>query len=244
MRLSGGHGVGGDVAACHSRRVTAPLSIPDATVDDLAQRVLALAADGARAMVGLTGAPGAGKSTLAAALLAALGPRARLVPMDGFHLAQARLEALGRADRKGAPDTFDAHGYVALLTRLRARPGHVVHAPTFRRDLEEPVAGAVDVPHEVDVVLTEGNYLLLEAPGWADVRAQLDEVWFVEVDEKTREGRLVARHERFGRSHDAAVAWARDVDGPNAALVRETRGRADLVVGGWAGALPVASPGP
>ncbi len=221
--------------------MTAPLSIQDATVEELAQRVLALTAGGARALVGLTGAPGAGKSTLAATLLAALGSRARLVPMDGFHLAQTRLEALGRADRKGAPDTFDVHGYVALLARLRARPDHVVHAPEFRRDLEEPIAGAVDVPPDVDVVLTEGNYLLLETPGWADVRAQLDEVWFVEVDEETREGRLVARHERFGRSHDAAVAWARDVDGPNATLVRATQGRADLVVGGWAGALPVAS---
>ena len=137
--------------------------------------------------------------------LNAAGDSACLVPMDGFHLAQAELERLGRAERKGAPDTFDAHGYVALLRRLRTPlPDEVVYAPEFRRELEEPVAGALAVPPAVPCVVTEGNYLLMDTPGWREVRPLLDEVWYVETDDALRVQRLVARHQQFGRSADAA----------------------------------------
>jgi pantothenate kinase len=149
---------------------------------------------GRRFMLGLVGAPGSGKSTLAQLMGATLGEAARLVPMDGYHLAQCELARLGRAQRKGAPDTFDAHGYVALLRRLRTQAApEVVYAPEFRRDMEEPVAGAIAVPPDVCVV-TEGNYLLLNEPGWCDVRPLLDEVWYVEADEALRVQRLIARH--------------------------------------------------
>lgn len=131
---------------------------------ELEQRARALAASGTRRILGIAGPPGAGKSTLAARLAQELGPElAVVVPMDGFHLARAELERLGRADRKGAPDTFDAAGYAALLTRLRTPGSAAVYAPAFDRSLEEPVAGSIPVGTGVGLVITEGNYLLHDA---------------------------------------------------------------------------------
>ncbi|MEE1651454.1 nucleoside/nucleotide kinase family protein [Brachybacterium sp. J144] len=187
---------------------------------------------GSRRLLGLAGAPGAGKSTLAARLVAALGEQAVLVPMDGFHLADVALERLGRRDRKGAPDTFDAAGYVALLQRLRsARPQDPpVWAPMFERDLEQPLAGALEVPAAVPLVITEGNYLLLDEGPFAQVRGLLDACWFVEVDEELRHERLIARHEQFGKPPAAARDWALGPDEANARRVAATRCRADAVV--------------
>lgn len=200
--------------------------------DALADRLHALLARGGRRLLGIAGAPGAGKSTLAAQVAAALGDACVVVPMDGFHLAQTELERIGRADRKGAPDTFDADGYVTLLQRLRApRPGHVVYAPEYRRDLRNPVAGAVAVPAEVPLIVTEGNYLLLDAHGFAPVAGLLDEAWFVAPDDDVRLARLVARHERFGKAPAAARAWSTGPDAANARLVAPTAVRADVVVG-------------
>jgi pantothenate kinase len=195
------------------------------------ERARALAGVGGRRVLGIAGAPGGGKSTLAEALVQALGPdTARLVGMDGFHLAQAELERLGRADRKGAPDTFDAAGYVALLRRLRASEDAVVYAPEFRRAIEEPVACAVPVPREVPLVVTEGNYLLVPVGDWAGVRALLDEAWFVAGDEDRRRELLIARHIEFGKAPDFAREWVLRSDERNAELVASTRGQADLVV--------------
>lgn len=191
-------------------------------------------ASGPRRLLGITGPPGAGKSTLAAALVAALGGRAVLVPMDGFHLAQAELERLGRADRKGAPDTFDAAGFVALLTRLRAAAGkggkETVYAPTFDRTIEEPVAGAIPVEPHVPLIVVEGNYLLHDDGAWSRVPALLDETWYVDVDDAVRVERLVERHVAFGKAPAAARAWALGPDELNARLVAAGRARADRSV--------------
>ncbi|WP_258062439.1 nucleoside/nucleotide kinase family protein [Arthrobacter sp. B0490] len=185
---------------------------------------------GGRALLGIVGAPGAGKSTVAAAV-AALDPASHtLVPMDGFHLADQALAGLGLLDRKGAPETFDAHGYAALLARLRANPDHTVYAPAFERDLEQPLANALPVPPSSSLLVTEGNYLLLEEPGWQDARNLLDEVWFIDVDPDVRRRRLVARHIQFGKSPAAAEEWVRRVDEPNGALVSAGRERADRVL--------------
>ena len=196
---------------------------------DLLTRAAALCAGPDRSVLGIVGAPGAGKSTLAAALVAALGERAVCVPMDGFHLADAELRRLGRSDRKGAPDTFDAAGYVHLLRRLVERTEDVVHAPVFRRELELAEAGALPVPSTAALVVTEGNYLLLDGP-FAPVRGLLTECWYVDVDPALRLERLVARHERHGRTRAAAVQWVERTDEPNARLVEATRDRADLRV--------------
>lgn len=185
---------------------------------------------GARYLLGLAGAPGVGKSTVAAALVAELTPAAVLVPLDGFHLAEAELYRLGRHPRKGAPDTFDAAGYVALLRRLRQPEPETVYAPRFDRRREEPIAGAILVPPDLPLVLTEGNYLLLDSGPWAAVRELLDQVWFLERDESQRLDRLAARHVAYGRSPADAVARARGTDQLNAELVATTRHRADLIV--------------
>lgn len=177
-------------------------------------------------LLGITGAPGAGKSTLAAALRDRDG--VAVVPMDGFHYADVELVRRGLRDRKGAPETFDAEGYAALLRRVRAGEADVV-APMFERDLEQPIAGAIAVP-ATGTVVTEGNYLLLDEPRWRAVRDQLDAVWHVVLDDAVRVERLVERHVRFGKTPDEARAWVASVDEPNARLVEACRERADLVV--------------
>ena len=200
----------------------------DPPLDLLVERAHELAGRGRR-LLGVAGAPGAGKSTLAAALVAALGERAVLVPMDGFHLDDAVLDTLGLRDRKGAPSTFDAAGYAHLLRRLRSVEDDVVYAPLFDRVEEQSVAGALPVPRGVPLVVTEGNYLLAGG-AFAPVRGLLDACWFLDVDPDLRRRRLVERHVQHGRSPDDAERWVAVSDEPNAALVEATRGRADLVV--------------
>ncbi|WNB86947.1 nucleoside/nucleotide kinase family protein [Cellulomonas sp. ATA003] len=210
--------------------MTDDAATPGAVDPALLERARRLVGSGRRRLLGITGPPGAGKSTLAQALVSALGDDARLVGMDGFHLAEAELHRLGRHDRKGAPDTFDAGGYAALLRRLRAADEPVVYAPLFDRSLEESIAGAVPVPREVPLVVTEGNYLLVDDGAWAAVRPLLDECWYVEPDDDVRVDRLVARHERFGRTPQAARERSLGSDQRNAEVVAATRARADVVV--------------
>jgi pantothenate kinase len=183
-----------------------------------------------RTIVGIAGPPGGGKSTLAQAVVAAVGSAAVLVPMDGFHLAQAELVRLGRRERMGAPDTFDALGYIALLRRLRDRSEAVVYAPEFRREIEEPIAGAIAVPRATPLVVTEGNYLLVPDEPWAGVRPHLDECWYAELDEATRLRWLIRRHIDYGKTPEAAHAWVHRSDQANSAVVAATRDRADVVV--------------
>lgn len=202
----------------------------EADAGALIARARALAASGRRTLLGIAGLPGGGKSTLAQAVVAAVGQGAVLVPMDGFHLAQPELVRLARRDRMGAPDTFDALGYVALLRRLRAADEEVVYAPEFRREIEEPIAGAIAVPRTTPLVVTEGNYLLLAEGAWAGVRPLLDECWFAELDEATRLAWLIQRHIDFGKTPEAARAWVKRSDQANAEVVAATRGRADGVV--------------
>ena len=200
-------------------------------MEALLVRARALADAGGRRLLGITGAPGAGKSTVAERVVDALGGAAVLVPMDGFHLANAELVRLGRRERKGAIDTFDAAGYVALLRRLRS-PGasETVYAPSFRREIEEPIACAIPIGPDIPLVVTEGNYLLVGDGPWAEVRGLLDEAWFVAPDETLRVDWLIARHIAFGKPPEVARAWSLSTDQRNADLVATTRTRADVVV--------------
>jgi len=216
-------------------------------IDDLVRKQ-----HGRRVIVGVVGLPGAGKTTLAEALVAGLldwhaewtdhrsdrvsdparpwiGSHVAHVPMDGFHLADVELNRLGRGGRKGAPDTFDAAGYAALLKRLR-QADEDVWAPAFDRTIEQPIAGSIPVLRHTRVIITEGNYLLMPDPVWASARSNVDTVWFYDLDEDVRRQRLIDRHIRFGKSPADAVAWVDGPDQRNAELIVATRGRADLVV--------------
>lgn len=210
------------------------------TLDNLADLVHAI--EGARAartgasgrlIVGLVGAPGAGKSTIADALSAEL-PGSVVLPMDGYHLPQAELVALGRRDHMGAPDTFDVDAFVTLLTALRNvdNSGRTLLAPAFDRAIEEPVPDAITLRPELSTVIVEGNYLLLPSDGWHRVAPLLDLSVGIVLDDDTRLDRLIARHIAFGKTPDAARAWALGPDERNAAAIAATLERADYVLEG------------
>lgn len=193
-------------------------------------RVHALAAGPGRRVLGIVGGPGAGKSRLAAAIGERTDPaRVAVVGMDGWHLANSTLERLGRLERKGAPDTFDAAGYIAFLERFRSER-ETIWAPEYRRSVEESIGGALEIGPEVTLLVTEGNYLLLADPPWDRVHGLLDEAWFLAPDEATRRERLVARHEQVGRTREEAIARADGPDAANAAVIARTASRADVVV--------------
>ncbi|MEW5095156.1 nucleoside/nucleotide kinase family protein [Clavibacter michiganensis] len=222
-----------------------PASPATGDLDALAHRAIGLVQEGRRAILAIAGSPGAGKTTLARALVARVDElsgdgTAACVPMDGFHLANATLDRLGRHDRKGAIDTFDGWGVLALVRRLRVETDHVVYAPSFDRSVDEGVAGAVAVDPRTRLVVLEGNYLLVDEDPWGQLAAELDEAWFCATPGAERFARLVDRHTAGGRAPSAAEAWAREVDGANAALIEATRGRADLVVDGTAAGVPGA----
>lgn len=194
-------------------------------------RIVQLMASRRRVILGLCGPPAAGKSTVAEAIVRHWGDRACLVPMDGFHLADDELARLGRSQRKGAPDTFDAWGYLRLLERLRHQAAdECIYAPQFHRDLEAAVAGSIAVAPHVPLIVTEGNYLLLDDDPWRRVPPLLDEVWYVGLDERVRLERLLARHVHYGRSRHDAMAWIESSDQPNARLIEASRARATLQV--------------
>jgi len=212
-----------------------------ANIDLLAREAVALVGDRSRAILGVAGSPGAGKSTLVDGLVARIGAAKGAdwvahVPMDGFHLADAQLDRIGARGRKGAPDTFDAAGYAQLLARVKREVDDPVYVPGFDRTLEQPLAAALVVLPSARLVVTEGNYLLLDHPDWIRARRAMDAVWFVASEEAMRIERLVARHIQFGKTPHEARAWVAATDQRNSELVAGTVGRADrVIVNGTAG---------
>lgn len=208
--------------------------IEHTTVDAVIERCRAIVSSRRRHLLGIVGGPAAGKSTLSAAIVDALGSdSAAVVPMDGFHLANVQLARLGSAKRKGAPDTFDTGGFIRLLDALRAdgpENEKTVYAPEFVRTIDAAVVGAIAVAPAVSLVVVEGNYLLLDHPSWRPVRDLLDEVWYLEVDPQVRTRRLIARHIEHGRSHADANRWARGTDRLNAERIENTKRSADLIL--------------
>lgn len=202
----------------------------DQMVDELVGRARRLVADGTRKLLGITGPPGSGKSTVCDALAVGLGSGAVTVGMDGFHLGNDELVRLSRRDRKGAPDTFDVDGYAALLARLRSQDVPTIYAPRFDRDLEEAIGSSVAVERTTPLVVTEGNYLLMTDGGWENVCPSLDEVWYLDVAEDIRASRLINRQRGHGKTLEDAQRWTEDVDLPNSDFSVGVRERADLTV--------------
>lgn len=209
----------------------------------MANRVRTLCASGDASrpgpvLVGIFGPPGSGKSTTAQGLVSFLshdGVPAAYVPMDGFHLSNAQLDRLGRRERKGAPDTFDASGYVDLLARLMRAAGEGlgsvsqdIYVPDYSRELHEPVAAARVVPAGTRVIITEGNYLGRTDGAWATVRELVNELWYLDASDSELERRLLSRRLSFGDIESNARSWITTVDMPNVRSVRATMRAADV----------------
>jgi pantothenate kinase len=200
----------------------------EADMSVLVERVRAMSGRRSRIIIGITGTPGAGKSTLAGELTVQL-PGSVVVPMDGFHLSNQVLREVGTHTRKGAIDTFDTGGYRALLERLRAGESGMIYAPSYSREIEEPIAGSIPIASSTAIIITEGNYLLADDPDMRGTRPLFDEIWYLETDEKLRLPWLINRHIRFGKSPVDAHAWATGTDESNARMIRATRQQADLI---------------
>lgn len=207
-----------------------------------------LCVPGQRQLLGITGAPGAGKSTLAARLVAelnkSLGARpadnpgkkpdacAVLLPMDGYHLSNRVLVEKGLRDQKGSPKTFDAPGYTEMLRRIKAqKPGDPsIYAPVYHRELEEAIAAEIEVTGDIELVISEGNYLLAQSEPWREVAQYFTEVWYLELDDTTRMNRLVKRHIEFGKNPEFARQWAEGSDQRNAEFIASTKHLAARII--------------
>ncbi|WP_199854681.1 nucleoside/nucleotide kinase family protein [Streptomyces dioscori] len=211
------------------------------TLDGLAADAWNLTEDTPRAVLGLAGPPGAGKSTFARALVAHLGEGAAYLPLDGFHLSNAQLERLGLTARKGSEPSFDVWGYVDLLRRVLDETVRDIYVPDYDRTLHEPVAARHLVPGAARLVVTEGNYLACDLPGWRDAYVLMGECWYVEAPGGVRHERLVERQLAGGRDEAQARDWVATNDDPNGQLVEKSRDRCHRVVSTIG--LPVGLPG-
>jgi pantothenate kinase len=199
------------------------------TPADLAQEITTRGAAADRFITAVAGPPGAGKSTLAAQIVAAIGHGARVVPMDGFHYDNAVLDQLGLRGRKGAPETFDAAGFLHLMQRLRA--GEDAAIPVFDRDMDLARAGADLVTAADKYLIVEGNYLLLNDAPWRDLAPLFDLTVYIDVPEAELDARLVDRWHRHGKTPAEARYWIDSNDLPNIRRVTEGSRQADIVIG-------------
>ena len=203
------------------------------TVAAICSRIDALPSAPGRRLVAIAGPPGAGKSTLAEAVTEALvaqGKAAVLMPMDGFHLDDRLLGPMGLLPRKGAPETFDFAGFRATLARIREEPS--VYLPVFDRSREIAIAGAAVIRPETDLVVVEGNYLVLDEDPWRSLATLWDLSVFLDVPEAEVEKRIMDRWLGYGFAPEEAARKAHGNDIPNARRIRAALGKVDMVVSG------------
>jgi pantothenate kinase len=184
-----------------------------------------------RSIIGIVGKPGAGKSTVVSEIEKRFeSSQVSVIPMDGYHLSNEELIALGRRDRKGAPDTFDTQSFISLITNVKNNSELEHRFPIFHREIEASIENEGSVPSNAKVIVVEGNYLFSEELNWQGVFPLLDHTWFIEIDDEVRIERLIARHIRFGKTPEAAEYWSRGSDEANARFIELTAHRASNVI--------------
>lgn len=202
-------------------------------------RLLAGRPRGRRVLAAIAGPPGSGKSTLAEAVVEQINDaepgRAAVLPMDGYHYDDALLLQLGRKERKGAPDTFDVPGLRHMLVRLRERTEEAIALPVFDRDLEIARAGARLISSSVDIIVVEGNYLMLHLPPWDSLKPLFDVTVLVDVPREVLRRRLTARWQGFGLPREEIVRKVEEVDLPNGDVVLRESASPDYVLEGGVG---------
>ena len=201
------------------------------SLEQLVEKANQLAQSGKRQILAVAGAPGSGKTTITRAIMAGLPVGSVVIaPMDGFHLSNATLINYDQRDRKGAWDTFDADGYINLLTRLKNQTEAVIHAPDFDRDIDESIGSAIPIDIHTPLILAEGTFLFSQYGSWPKLSPLLDQGWFVHLDSKARQERLITRHMKHGMSLQQATDWALGTDENNAKAVENDYLRADLSI--------------
>jgi len=201
------------------------------TKEEAKARVVEYANASSRVIIGIVGKPGGGKSTLSKYLLKEMDPTlVSVVPMDGFHLSNKVLKALGRSERKGAQDTFDVKGFTTLIQRIKLDSADPIYYPVFDRSIEESIAAQGVVYPSTRVVIVEGNYLMHDQDGWQEISPLLDQSWYAFLDEDLRISRLISRHITFGKDPESAKAWAKGSDQVNAELIETGVARCDFLI--------------
>jgi len=184
-----------------------------------------------RSIIGIVGKPGAGKSTVVSEIEKRFdSSQVSVIQMDGYHLSNEELIALGHRDRKGAPDTFDTQSFISLITKVKNIPGLEHRFPIFHREMEASIENEGSVPSGAKVIVVEGNYLFSEDHNWQGVFPLLDHSWFIQIDDEVRIERLIARHIQFGKSPEAAENWSRGSDEANARFIAKTASKAKNLI--------------
>lgn len=211
--------------------------------DSTVNSILALGS-GSRKIIAIAGPPGSGKTTMAFSMAAQINQmfpgRSSVLQMDGFHYDDSVLRDRKRLQAKGAPDTFDIGGLKAMLSRLKSNSEPEVAVPVFDREIEVSRAGAFIIPSSVEIILVEGNYILMETGGWENLADFFDRRILVSVSEPELANRLRKRWEDLGLEEDVVTRKLEENDLPNGRFVYANSSRYDILLDGE-GALPPAA---